>query len=1113
MTRKELPAQAANIRRSIGSSTICTSATVDSMKSFLLNTGLILPQEKNRSIDSQGSRLKHPPPRATKANTKKDNKGARVTSSEAPQEEVDLLHLNERWMFATEAINIILKALTDAIKNPPLKVDPRKPPTKPTSIANNVNASQQRSSLPLQPISVNCVSAAPEEACKAHRLRSTVSPNNIQGLRAQAECARVAFAALRSMQMKTSLCNKMPRLQLESGMSALISKLIALGFDDLATKELRILKRRLDSPNNSFTKDDLGSAELNKDLSDCIVLKVKETLANILYFETTTTDENILALIVTSQLQALKLISSKASANTVEATVEHLQISSPHSPANFIERLMAEASPESQSKIARQFESLIHSMLALCNKTTASAGELKSDSQGEISPQIVLSIQMIVLEIRLKWWNVSGHNGNFSKKIMEPLVQNLTSFRRRSTLTPVKTYEIAKNAFTKLTNCGMTDIEVLPVKPEFRESPLCSAYQLLADFAQESNHYDEAVQWLQDAKNSLRSSGGSPSKICVLLCRIANLQIRRFLAGARHDKLLCSMKEASESLQGDLRGEGKDLDDLLLAVAALRKSAFSIPYEHQKSAENFECTDLPAILNECLNLITLGISFLVRYLGRSPGQGDDDRVLSRYERRKGLVRNNTNPFFESLAAITRFSLATHMEDWERLDAGLQECIRLTSTLNDLKPKNDLELNDQGLKELNVIPLSNAYWYRYLFLKAKPDFLQESQSSLRKSIFILRPLTVAEKLAGLLHTKLESLGLLYEASKDYAAATNIYTEALELHVDGGLLDEVAKSAASRPLAEVFGEKSEISTFGRLLSAYPRVSLKAHSQDSEKMIFFDSETLQPTERGILLEQQLTTIALILQVQSHPEIIFSALRSLAIIILSIYNISEFPIRRLRASFRLLQIHITYPGAIGIDLVDQILQEKTQPLEADSCGFDSGLYDFGAHLVECRDVYTMLLNGSFNVQIAKRNLTSWHRMVRENGEYSSLQRRVSDIASWVLELEFLAEYLEMQGLELLRLTTLYIIAAIQEARPSTDPAAITSILSILGLQSVRLGYPKEACLALHKARKYFDESKASAETTIRWNIVSAEFALASGNPLKRFVNPLVYNPSTNYE
>ena len=542
-------------------------------------------------------------------------------------------------------------------------------------------------------------------------------------------------------------------------------------------------------------------------------------------------------------------------------------------------------------------------------------------------------------------------------------------------------------------------------------------------------------------------------------------------------------------------------------MVILRKSAFSIPYEHQKSAENLGYPDLSDILNECSNLITLGIKFLVRYLGRSPDQGDDEKVLSRYEHRKNLVRNNASPFFESLAAITRFSMATHMEDWERLDAGLQECIRLTSTLNDSKPDANLDSSDQDLKEPNVIPLSNAYWYRYLYLKARPDFLQESQISLRKSISIIRPLTVTGRLAGLLHTKLESFGLLCEASKDYATAVRIYTEALELYIDGGLLDKVAKCAASRPLVEVFGEKSENSALGWLLSAYPRASLKANSQDSAKPMFFDRETLKHTERGILLEQQLITIATFLQAQTPPETVFNTLRSLATTILSIYNVSEFPIRRLRASFRLLQIHCAHPGAVGTDSLDQILQVETQPVEADSCGLDSGLYDFGAHLLECRDLYITLLGGSFNVQIVKQNLTSWHLMVREAGGYSSLQRRVSDIASWVLELEFLAEYLEMQGLELLRLTALHIIAAIQETRPSIDYSAVTSVLSVLALQCLRLGYPKEACLALHKAKKYLDESKASADTTIKWNIASAEFALANGNLLKWFVNSSICN------
>lgn len=1103
MTRKELPAQAVNIKRSIGSAATCTSATVDSLKSFLLDTSPRPSLGKKGSTNAQGLRPKDPPTRAAPSKTRGDKRSAKVIVLETSQDEPDTLHSNQRWALATEVVNITLKCLTDAIRNPPQMVDLKKQHLKSTLITSNLDTARTGSPLPLRPMSVNRVSAMPEDACGSQRSQSTVSANSIQGLRAQAECARIAFAALRSIQIKR-LCKEMPRLQLESGMSALISKLIALGFDDLAAKELRVLKKCLDGPGKSlFTETNLGSAGLTRDSTDCSVSKRKETTANLLYFETTTDDRAILALIITSQLQALRLISTRANTITVEAALEHLRLSSSYSPANIIERLMAGASLDSQSKVAHQFESLTHLLLALCHGSATSAEEPNSKPHGGLSPHTVFGIQTLVLEVRLKWWRLSGYSGNTSKEIMEPLAQNLISLRHQSTLNPTKRYELAKQTFIELSSGTMADKNSSPVTFGFGGTPLCSIYQILADFAQESHHHDEAFQWLHDATNCLKNSGASPSKACTLSCQIANLQIRSFLAGSMHKNLLSSMKEASESLQGDLRGEAKEIDDLLSNVVALRKSAFSIFYEQEKLNKKFKPIETSSVLDECFSIILLGVKFLSRYLGKSPDQGEDEKTFARYKHRTSLVRNNTSPFFESLAAITRFSMATEMKDWERLDTGLQECVRLASVLNNLEFSKTLNPNCQHSKDLNVTPISNAYWYRYLYLKTKSGSLQEKKKPLRTSIDILKSLATPEKLAELLPARLESLGSLFEASKDYVMAVKAYTEALELLVDGGLPDDVVKDAATRPLLEVFSKKTENSTLGRLLSAFPRAALKTHNSQSESRTFFDHNSLKPDERGILLEQQLATIFQIPQVQCNSENHIHTLKSIASIVLDVYKFSEFPIRRLRVISLLLQIHFTHPGVTATELLDQVLQEKTQPLEVYSLSHDLGLRDFEAHLLQSRDVYVAILIGSFDILAVGQTLTLWHQMVQESHEYSRLQRRVNDIASWTLELEFLADYLSMQGFEMLRLKALYIIAAIQEMKPCTDASAKTSIASSIGLQCVRLGYPKEAYQALHNVRKCIDSSKASVDAVISWNLVSAEVALANGNSRKWYVKP----------
>lgn len=1003
-----------------------------------------------------------------------------------------ILHVQEKWNLATEIVNIILRTLTDTIKNAPAKkADYGKASTKSISYSScSPRNSEKETPLPLQPLSVNRFSNSLEDPRRPRRSSSLTASNQKEGLRAQAECARIAFAALRSMQLHDGLGQDMPLLQLETGMSALIGKLIAVGFDDLATKELRILKRRLDrSVWVSAAKEESDLVFLKKNETDDAPSLSKEPLESLLSFNKPIDSGPLLPLVITSQLQALRLISTLGNSKTIDASLKYLQLCYPGSPANLIEAQAESALPESIIKVARQLESLSQLLSALCSSSLALPDGSNVGSCKRLSPATVFGLRTAVLEIRLRRWKLLAHGNDLAKDIAEPFGLHISSFYRQSNQTPQEKYLLCKRAYQRLFTSAET------IAPSPREQIWLTTYHMLADLAHESNLPEEALQWLHHALRSFTEKQIGSSRHCATSCRIANLRLGALIGTSNRDELSISLSDACQTLKGDLRGGPADFDDLLSIIIILRRSTFAVLHEHQKSRSKTEQMIKSDVIDHASELILLSLKFLVRYVSSI---SRNENPVSRFNQQMRAAWNNSPAFLESVAAMTRYSVATQMHNWEELELGLRDCTRLANALTDLQSNGTLSSLSQDLKELSYIPISNAYWCRHLYLKQIGGAARETKKSLNTAVDLLRSRPVPEKLNGLLPAKLEKFGLCLEASKEYAKATDIYAEALQLLLQGNVLELAVLACANRPLAEVLGELSEFSVLGRLLNAYIRATSRMDIQIVEARPCFDITNLPPSGRGLLLEQQLIAVSSLIHKQGLSQTIRLMLQEISTSLLDVYNNMEFPIRRLRVILLLLQLRSSHPT--GFDITEQIRERQLQGTNMASLESDSGLHNFGAHLLQCRDVYIALLQTTVNLQVVEETLTSWLTVLQESATWDSLRNQVNDIAHWILQLEFLAEYLEVQGFDFLRVRTLQLIVTTHEVREPVEPSAVLTSVSMLASLYTRLGYAAEAGNALQKTMKY-TESGAPSDSMVRFNLAVAELAISCGNAAKALV------------
>lgn len=1088
MTRKDLPARAANIQRAVASPTTCTAATAESLRAYLMPPERPVQQHKKPS-NARLPKVKGTPAPAAKKGGAGSRKPPTVTILEISGENENCVQPQDRFTFATEIINAILKSLTEAIKDPPTRKHPqakRLPLARSSSSSPYPNGVESRSQTPLQPISVNRLASTPSKQCQNRRSSSTTSIKQTwDGLRAQAECARIGFATLRSLQDQKSLVLNLPFLQLETGMSALIGKMLSLGFEDLALRELRILKKRIDGAENATPGQNATrsiSFRPGNEKSD----SKTETLADLLMFRNTGVQGKMLALIISSQLQVLKLLALTGEASATEVVLQHLRLHVPYSPAILIQRQIESDVGGSPDKAAHQLEVLTQSLIALCPSASSKEDCRMAKSGPHSSAEVVFQIQVLAFQIRSTWWKIAGHRSDIAKDILEPFSRCLGAFHRRSSLERKERYDMAKRNFQII----LGSVQNLD---GFREEGLFSIYQSLTDLARENSQYLEAIEWSRKARRNAREGELSRTQLCSLKCRIASLEIQS-LDLEPSDGVLDSVKDAAQGLEGDLQGGATELDELLIAVASLRRSAFSVfQNSHRSSKGNIKQQYSPLLVDECRNVVLLCVRFLVRYVGSESSKGESDNMTMRRDQRRRQASRVATTFIESFVAVARLSAQSDPDEWGKLEAGLQDCLIVASNLETVSSnENQISGEDEPTSSV-FVSISIAYWVRYLHLKRETTDTKCLEKCLRMSIDPIKERSLSEKLAASLPMKLEKYGQLCDLMREHKKGVESYRQALDTHLGSGLLRVAVEAASTTSIQGVFHDDDELGPFFRILQAYPRIAMKAVKNSHSDNPFFDAEGLCNSERGLLLERQLISVLSFLNDRDPYPTSCEVLDKLATLLLSIYTNHEFPVRRLRVIVRLLYLLLTKHNALGDNLRHQVLQEPT--IRPASDHYDTGLLGFLSHLTASRGVLVSLYERRPNLKDMELVVRSWSRLVQECPSLDMLQTHVYDIGDWLIQLELLAEYLNMQGLDLLRASVLHLSVAVHEAALSTQCSILISKLSALGLQYARLGYSSLAGVTLQKAQRYLEIYKVPIRITLRWHLSYAEYALLNGN------------------
>ncbi|KAK0917676.1 separin protein [Friedmanniomyces endolithicus] len=597
-----------------------STATVSALQHFL---------STERAPKPAASFVKPNPRLASRSTTSKaSSSSSRKASVPQPtqihEDATEALSPKAVYALATEIVNITLKVLTSTAnsqangpRSAPLNVSADAP------VAVTTPASQQASNGstgPLKPRSGNsttvCLTTDSKTGSRLSACRSEPAPDLIS----TAECARLAFAYLRSAPAQKLSPKSQSRWQLETGMLVLSSRLVALGLDGLAVKELRILKRRL-QPTKIANEDAIPPLRTTKITTPNIL--EKETLASLLSFKGSFDDDpEVLGLAISYQLLVLKIIAGPRKPAVIEAFLEHLRLEQPGSPASLM--IQQAATPGGSVKSARQLEVLAQSILSLCPGASAGLDSIAMENVVSPCPHAVFQLQIMALRFRQVWWKLADHRNNLNKELVEPFSRTIAAFVRRGgdSCKGAEAYDLVNASYEIL------NISSVPCSAEIRFEILSS----LASLAEGCGKTEEALLWTEQMVTACDSLEPRHARKTACLVKRHHLASFERLKRDGEDRTIPHCSAIIERFREQPSGHTTDYDFLLGELVRIAQSP------HIKHDADFS------------TIIHLAAGFAQRYARSYP------------------IRNAGSVLAVIQAAIRQSKTADDMQHWVTQDA-------------------------------------------------------------------------------------------------------------------------------------------------------------------------------------------------------------------------------------------------------------------------------------------------------------------------------------------------------------------------------------------------------------------------------------------------------------
>ncbi|KAL7910106.1 peptidase family C50 domain-containing protein [Trichoderma velutinum] len=917
-----LQAKVDAVKAAVSSTSSCTPAAVVTLKE------LLLPDP-----ESQPPR---PKSRSTKAGTATKTKSSAGADGET-------LSSRDRAALATHIINVTLKTLSETAKPLPSSTQSKQN----SDLREEAGRQSSRRSLsaplsPAQPRALNrLVTSSNAEA------NQTKSPTPAQstGCLATVECARIAFSALRAIKGPTKPDEA--DFQLETGMSALTGKLLALGMHDQALKELRVLKRRLDSIINGTQS---SSAKSGSEITT-----TTSAIADLLNFNGSITKQS-LATITGYQMQVLKLIAATKKPSHIEVILPYLADSYTLSPFNLLSSLAKEGAKEA-AKAARQMASISQVLLSLAPSISSQEDAIATEPRLSPSPDVAFKLQSLAFRIQLKWWKLAGHKGNIDNDLVSPFSRCLRAYTRRQKLDKGSVYETASESYDTI----MQLIYAQKYRPATSfDSPLASIHQILGSAAQAERRYTEAHRWFQELKSSLTPEQDSSVLKCSVSARLLAVALKKADIDHTIEPLLC---EVIEGLDGSLSGTIAELNELLESLSLARRSVVGLLMTclGPNAAESTVPNDL---IDHLKTFVLKYPRFVRRWTGLPPNKDASPKQVLQFDQRRQLVAQSIGQTLDATLMVIKCDIQADASGWQATDDVLQHCVSLLDCMN-ASTLSTTKIDNLGTY---AVKISSLYFSIFSQLRKKSSRSKEENKhllrALHRSIDVVKDCTGEEKEKAQLSTKIEVFADLCKTSGRTDDAVQTLRYICSSMAENGVLADVAVALSTQSPSLVWSMNDKVSLMSRTLRSMSKIDGSWNEW---------TFPLPEAERAAVLEHLMDANLAGSSTSPQPLGLYDAAVAA---LLRIYTLEKYPVRRLR-----VLLHLCYQNLGEEEQLAKILslaEETWEHMQTEGNGEDTSLAHFIPHMqAYCTSIGALIrVDGSMSTMINEA-IDSWRTMI----------------------------------------------------------------------------------------------------------------------------------------
>lgn len=956
----------------------------------------------------------------------------------------------EEAILATNIINATLKSLGEAAKNPTENSTETKTADRERGALRRSNSAPM---TPLKPRSLNRVSSSPSVAKPAlPAAGSTISSEHL----ATVERARTAFATLRTLSSSGKII--LPELQIESGMSSFINKLMALNLFEHAFKELRILKRRLEAKINDTTSKKSKPTAKAADATS-----TAKALADLFDYSAASASGQVLALIISSQLQALRVLHGMKKSRLLDGILPFLSKSCASSPLSLLLSSTTEEKTDS-SKCARQLDSLAHTLLSLTPSVSSQEDALATDPKLSPSAEVAFQVQALALLTRLHSWELSGHKGNVDNDILFPLSKCLLAFSRRSTSEPVAKLSTINSIFNEL----WQKTDSMGLKPsQTSKSPLVTIYQALATASREASKIKEATVWMKKLKEITTAEQDSPARCCAVTAQLITLSLKQSPPIADHALLL----EVLDGLQGPLSGSSTELDDLLISICQLRGAAINLALGESKLGK------VPETTRESLDSLILQLPrFTSRWLGKPPASSNCAKDIVRFEQRRQLLSKYIPTVLDSALMLIKDLLEKKKMPWALMDSVLQEILAVVDNMGD--PVDLLTKSNAAAASYHV-KVSSFYYRKHVILHQEKD--GHTLRALRRSIDAVKQRPEAEQAKAQLLLKQERLAELCRSSGRKDDAADALRAVRDSLLQENVAQELSQALSNQSVLQAWTSSDKAISLSRTVCSLAK--LDASSCDW-------TGVLPDSQKSLAIEHDFYFIYL---VDSRRRKLLVPGESFVESLLEAFDQKFHPIRRLRILLQLLSINLE-----SRDVVKDWLEEAqtlSEGIDYTTCEQDIGLSRYLPHLKSLTACTSLLMHYEADAARVEQALQTWNEAVRNSQTAGEIDRYIDNPTQLITTLQGLADFARMRGLSSLLGSTLELSTTISRMVCENNPDLFMSQIVALCLQHLSLGHSQKVDELLKSGQELLTRKTLSSDSTANYYLCSAEYEMSVGN------------------